>query len=163
MALAEALARGLPIVAAAGGAVADTVPAAAGLLVRSGDARALGAALRRFLTEPGPAPTPARRGPCARASELPGWADTAGAVEARPAAGRGMSDGFSADWLTLREPYDAAARSSALLRRGSPRGAAAADVLQVVDLGAGTGSNLRCTAPALGATRTGPWSSSIPR
>lgn len=60
-----------------------------------------------------------------------------------------MSEGFSADWLTLREPYDAAARSSALMgrlaawRRG--RG-----VLRLVDLGAGTGSNLRCAAAVLG-------------
>ena len=60
-----------------------------------------------------------------------------------------MSDGFSADWLTLREPYDLAARSNVLLDRLAAwhrRG----EVLRVVDLGAGTGSNLRCIAPALG-------------
>lgn len=49
---------------------------------------------------------------------------------------------FSADWLTLREPADAAARSARLTR-------AVADVvahdrvLQVLDLGTGSGSNLR--------------------
>jgi hypothetical protein len=60
-----------------------------------------------------------------------------------------MSEGFSADWLALREPYDAAARSSALLDRLTKwrRGR---DALRMVDLGAGTGSNLRCAAPALG-------------
>ena len=60
-----------------------------------------------------------------------------------------MSDGFSADWLALREPYDATARSAALLERlvvwRHGRG-----VLRVIDLGAGTGSNLRHTASTLG-------------
>jgi len=55
--------------------------------------------------------------------------------------------GFSPDWLALREPADAAARSEAgcdpIRRRdGAP--------LDVVDLGAGTGANLRYLAPRLG-------------
>lgn len=49
MALTEALARGLPIVATAGGAVAQTVPREAGLVVPQGE---LGAALRRAVGEP---------------------------------------------------------------------------------------------------------------
>lgn len=60
-----------------------------------------------------------------------------------------MTRPFAADWLDLREPYDRAARSRELLerltawRQGRGR-------LRVADLGAGTGSNLRCTANALG-------------
>lgn len=48
MAFAEALARGLPIVATGGGAVAETVPGTAGLLDPAGDATAL----RPLLEEP---------------------------------------------------------------------------------------------------------------
>ena len=81
MALAEALARGLPIVAAAGGAVADTVPADAGLLVPIQDAHALREALRRFLTEPGLAAA-LRAGAVRARDELPRWVDTARQVEA---------------------------------------------------------------------------------
>lgn len=56
--------------------------------------------------------------------------------------------GFSADWLALREPADHAARSAALMKRLTDR-LAAREVVEVVDLGCGTGSNLRATAPAL--------------
>ena len=58
--------------------------------------------------------------------------------------------GFAADWLALREPYDAAARDRALLKalaewaQDRPR-------LQVVDLGAGTGSARRALAGMLPA------------
>ncbi|MCU1383140.1 MAG: group 1 glycosyl transferase [Acidobacteria bacterium] len=50
--------------------------------------------------------------------------------------------GFSADWLALREPADHAARSGALAQAvfdAVPRGAP----LRILDLAAGTGSNLR--------------------
>ena len=66
-----------------------------------------------------------------------------------------MTKPFAAGWLDLREPYDRAARSRALLqsltawRQGRGR-------LQVVDLGAGTGANLRCTATALGGEQVIP-------
>lgn len=80
MALAEALARGLPIVAASGGAVADTVPADAGLLVPIDDVNALAEALRRFLTDPTLASSLHHGALVARRS-LPTWQDTAARVD----------------------------------------------------------------------------------
>ncbi|MSO72301.1 MAG: glycosyltransferase [Rhodospirillaceae bacterium] len=52
MVFAEALARGLPIVACAAGAVTETVPAAASVLVPVDNPAALSEALRRLLTDP---------------------------------------------------------------------------------------------------------------
>lgn len=52
------------------------------------------------------------------------------------------------DWLSLREPADAAARSRGLVAKLRPR-LGAADPLVVHDLGAGTGSMARWLAPLL--------------
>jgi hypothetical protein len=62
--------------------------------------------------------------------------------------------GFSADWLALREPVDAAARClrlsdvalDALMRT---RTHCATPCIEVIDMGAGTGANLRYVAPLL--------------
>ena len=54
--------------------------------------------------------------------------------------------GFSADWLRLREPADAAARDAALVAGFAAPGSSE---LRIIDLGAGAGSNLRYTAPLL--------------
>ncbi|MDZ7589284.1 MAG: class I SAM-dependent methyltransferase [Rubrivivax sp.] len=66
--------------------------------------------------------------------------------------------GFSAAWLQQREPFDAIARDSAAARLALPgrltawRGPADAP-LRVIDLGCGTGANLRWLAPTLGGAQ----------
>ncbi|MDN3516210.1 class I SAM-dependent methyltransferase [Aquisalimonas lutea] len=58
-----------------------------------------------------------------------------------------MSDRFAADWLALREAADRDARAEALL---TPLRAHLGErPLQITDLGAGTGANLRYLAPRL--------------
>lgn len=57
-------------------------------------------------------------------------------------------ESFDADWLSLREPADAAARSRKLSRIIA-EWAAGRDTLSIVDLGAGTGSAMRWLAPRL--------------
>jgi SAM-dependent methyltransferase len=57
--------------------------------------------------------------------------------------------GFSADWLALREPVDLRARAPALSEMLRDRLARRRSV-SVVDLGCGTGANLRAMAPLLG-------------
>ena len=52
MAYAEAIAHGLPVVGTTAGAIPDTVPAAAGVLVAPDDAGAFAAALRRLIENP---------------------------------------------------------------------------------------------------------------
>ena len=79
MALAQALARGLPIVTTTGGAAAETVPDVAAIKVAPGDADALADALRRAIGEP------SLRATLAEASwragqALPRWKATAGIV-----------------------------------------------------------------------------------
>lgn len=60
--------------------------------------------------------------------------------------------GFSPDWLALREPADARARDTGLLAALGAR-LRGRDSIEVVDLGCGTGANIRATAPALGPTQ----------
>lgn len=60
--------------------------------------------------------------------------------------------GFSADWLSLREPADHRARNPALVAAlaGHLSGRLGDRAVRVTDLGCGTGSNLRALAPRLG-------------
>lgn len=58
-----------------------------------------------------------------------------------------MSEDFSLDWLDLREPFDAFARSEALAATLLARLPARP---RLIDLGAGTGSLLRWLAPRIG-------------
>ena len=53
IAYAEAIARGLPVIGTTAGAIPDTVPAGAGVLVSPNDEIALARALRRVIAEPG--------------------------------------------------------------------------------------------------------------
>ena len=79
MGLTEALARGLPLVATRAGAIPDTVPADAALLVEPGDPAGLAGALRGLIE------APERRARLAEAAwrrgrSLPTWTQTAAAV-----------------------------------------------------------------------------------
>src|SRR5262249_18572829 len=84
MALAEAIAHGLPVVSTMAGAIPDTVPADAGLLVPPGDAAALAQALRRLIGNPAERQRLAANARAA-AAQLPTWQDSAqlfaGAIE----------------------------------------------------------------------------------
>lgn len=80
MALAEAVAHGLPVITSVGGAAADTVGSEAALLIPRDDVGALSDALRRLIHEPGlraELAAAARR----RARQLPNWNDATAAIE----------------------------------------------------------------------------------
>jgi glycosyltransferase involved in cell wall biosynthesis len=74
MAYAEAIAHGLPVIGTTAGAVPQTVPASAGVLVSPDDVEALTAALRRLIEN---ADDRERLAAGARAVRFPTWRDQA--------------------------------------------------------------------------------------
>jgi glycosyltransferase involved in cell wall biosynthesis len=84
MALAEAIAHGLPVVSTMAGAIPDTVPAGTGLLVPPDDMAALAQALRRLISDRAERQRLAMNARAA-AGQLPTWQDSArlfaGAIE----------------------------------------------------------------------------------
>jgi glycosyltransferase involved in cell wall biosynthesis len=110
MALTEAMAHGLPIVATTGGAIPWTVPTEVGVLVPPGDDEALAAALRRLLMDTPEEPRSARqrRTRLAEASRrtalgLPSWddavdafAEAVGSLGVRPDAASHIGSGPAA-------------------------------------------------------------------
>ncbi|MCP5156524.1 MAG: glycosyltransferase family 4 protein [Ectothiorhodospiraceae bacterium] len=81
MALAEALARGLPVVSTRAGAIPSTVPADAGVLVPPGDVGALADALERVLTDSA-LRSRLRAGARAHRARLPTWDEASAHFEA---------------------------------------------------------------------------------
>ncbi len=76
MAYAEAIAHGLPVIGTTAGAIPDTVPATAGVLIPPDDVPALAAALRRLIGNAGERAQLAA-GAAAAAAHLPTWQDSA--------------------------------------------------------------------------------------
>lgn len=74
MAFAEALAHGLPVVATTAGAIPDTVPADAGVLVPPENVAALAGALRRLIEQPA---ARAALAAAARSARFPSWSEQA--------------------------------------------------------------------------------------
>lgn len=80
MAYAEAMARGLPVIAGAGGATAETVPEAAGAVIDPDDIDAWARALRRLVGDRA-ARSAASDAAWAKAETLPRWSDAADVFE----------------------------------------------------------------------------------
>jgi glycosyltransferase involved in cell wall biosynthesis len=76
MAFAEAIAHGLPVIGTTAGAIPDTVPDGAGILVPPDDAAALAHVLRRLITNDGERETLATAARAA-AARLPTWPQSA--------------------------------------------------------------------------------------
>ena len=77
MAYAEAIAHGLPVIGSNAGAIPDTVPAGAGLLVAPGDVGALAQALGRLIGDADERKTHDGRPRKPRRAQLPSWRQSA--------------------------------------------------------------------------------------
>lgn len=153
MVVTEALARGLPVITTTGGALNDTLPDAAGLKVPPGDSEAFALALTRFMTEP-LLRERLRQGARQAREKLNDW-QAAGEQFARILHPSMPGSHFDADWLALREPVDAKARSQHLVGLAvawltTKRHTARSKPLEIVDLGCGRGSNVCFLAPLWG-------------
>ena len=155
MAVAEALARGLPVVSTTTGAIAELVGDTAGIVVAPGDEQRLRAGLvAACWTTTGGRSSAARRRRPPRARHAADMGRRREQDGRRAEPGDGLMGGFSADWLALREPADARARSAALTRRDRR---SSRRRLRVLDLAAGTGANVRYLEGFLRGDRSPHW------
>jgi SAM-dependent methyltransferase len=142
MAYAEALAHGLPVLGSRAGAIPDTVPADAGLLVEPGSTSALAAALERLITDQELRERLAAGARRARAGCRPGKISArCFAAAARPC----LTSATNGSRCVLGPT---AAPAPTPWCSGSDRSRAG---IEVLDLGCGTGANLRHLAPLLAA------------
>ena len=156
MVVTEALARGVPVLATDVGGVPEALGHGAGLLVPPGDPAALGAALRAWLGDAELRGAPAAGRPRAArvAARVAGdhgrsspACSPASARSREPRDERDRGRGSAAEWLALREPADAEARSVELAERLAQH--LPAGRLEIHDLGGGSGAMGRWLAPRL--------------
>lgn len=160
MVVTEALARGLPVITTNGGALADTLPDRAGIKLSPGDPVALATALRAVMTQP-QLYRDLRRGALEVRATLGDWDRAAAAFDRvlsgydAPSRGTNIDDcaHFADDWLALREPLDHHHRALQMARATARHLEQVAPQRQAVDLGSGSGSNLRYLGPRLPVTR----------
>ncbi|MEZ5666941.1 MAG: glycosyltransferase family 4 protein [Alphaproteobacteria bacterium] len=172
MVFAEALAAGLPVVAAAGGAVPDLVPADAGILVAPGDASALRDAVAALLADPALAERLAAAARRAGA-RLPRWPDTAGIVRAVLERGRATGSAptgwrcanpptcapatsASPAWCATRSPNESASRSATSAPAPARRYARWPTCCRSARTGYCSTTTRRCWRRRRGACRPGP-------
>lgn len=159
MVVTEALAAGLPVLTTTGGALADTLPAAAGIAVPPGEADTLGEALSSLLRERS-LRLALRDGAREARGRLRDWrlagAEFAAALTTSSSAPTAPHPDacFNADWLALRATADSAARAPRLAALAAEwlRRRQVADpgrALRITDLGSGSGANPRHLAPRL--------------
>ncbi len=158
MVIDEALNEGLPVVTTDGGALAETGRRPGVLQYPAGDSQALRQHLARLMMDPDHYEDLVEGARLANAA-LTSWQEVAAdfrqAVTELMAQAPSPASQFDSDWLSLREPADHAARPRSLaleaadwLKRRGQSGQSR-ERLQVVDIGCGTGSNLRYLAPIL--------------
>ena len=146
MVITEAIAHGLPVITTTGGALADTLPKGAGIAVAPGDIDALSDALEHVLSNP-ELRQQLQRGAYNARRQPASWEDAAQAFAQALQTLEGAH--FEADWLALREPVDAEARSLRLTRLAAEWLESQEEHPHLVDLGSGRGSNMCFLAPHL--------------
>ena len=128
------------------------MPQTPGTAVPAGDPASLAAVLRSWLTEP-TLRRSWRQAALARRDTLPGWQQTAEAVLAY--LDRRPNVTVDPGWLAARAAADTSARAATVgtllpeLINYLIETVGRRDVLEIIDLGAGTGANQRWLAPRL--------------